>query len=93
MAKISKAGIQSNLDFYPVSLVFAYLPLLQLLQFIVSADAINLLHRDIKMKNIFVVQSHSFKLVRLAVGNFRAAQRGEEGVRGAGWVGFSPNSL
>ncbi|CAM9827660.1 unnamed protein product [Ascophyllum nodosum] len=50
----------------------------QLLQFIVSADAINLLHRDIKTKNMFVVQTHSLELARLAVGNFGAAQRGEE---------------
>jgi len=61
-------------------------PLLQLLQFIVSADAINLLHRQIKMGNMFVVQSHSLELARLAVGNFGAAQRGEEMVRYA--VGF-----
>ncbi|CAM9827730.1 unnamed protein product [Ascophyllum nodosum] len=50
----------------------------QLLQFIVSADAINLMHRDIKTKNMFVVQTHSLELARLAVGDFGAAQRGEE---------------
>ena len=54
---------------------------IQLLKFIVSPDAINLLHRDIQMKNMFVVQSHSLELARLAVGDFGAAQRGEERVR------------
>lgn len=54
---------------------------MQLLQFIISADTINLLHRDIKMKNMFVVQSYNLELVRLAVGDFGAAQRGEEMVR------------
>ena len=56
----------------------------QLLQFIVSADAINLLHRDIKMKNMFVVQAHSLENARLAVGDFGAAQRGVETVRRSG---------
>ncbi|CAM9571594.1 unnamed protein product, partial [Ascophyllum nodosum] len=50
----------------------------QLLQFIVSADDINLLHRDIKMKNMYVVQAESLEHARLAVGDFGAAQRGEE---------------
>ena len=54
---------------------------LQLLRFIVSSYAINLLHRSIQMKNMFVVQSHSLELVRLAVGDFGAAQQGEERVR------------
>ena len=54
---------------------------MQLLHFIVSADAINLLHRHIKMENMFVTQSHSLELARLAVGNFGAAQRGGERVR------------
>jgi len=61
--------------------VFTSLFFLQLLQFIVSADAINLLHRDIRMKSMFVVQSHSLELARLAVGEFGDAQRGEERVR------------
>lgn len=55
----------------------------QLLKFIVSADAINLLHRDIKMKNMFVVHSQSLELARLAVGDFGAAQRGEETAAGS----------
>ena len=54
---------------------------MQLLQFIISADAINLHHRHIKMENMFVTQSHSLELARLAVGNFGASQRGEEMVR------------
>lgn len=54
---------------------------MQLLHFIVSADAIHFMHRDIKMKNVFVVQSHNLELARLAAGDFGAAQRGEEKVR------------
>ena len=53
---------------------------IQLLHFIVSAYGINILHMDINMNNIFVVQNHSLELVKLAVGNFGCAQRGEERV-------------
>lgn len=53
----------------------------QLLQFIVSADEINFVHMDIKMTNMFVVQSQNLEMAKLAVGDFGSSQRGEEQVR------------
>ena len=76
----------SNLfEIYPLTSRFLSLPgnidPFQLLQFIVLADGINLLHMAIKMTNMFVVQNHSLELVRLAVGDFGSSLRGEERVR------------
>ncbi|CAM9571173.1 unnamed protein product [Ascophyllum nodosum] len=73
---LSQAGPLSDRHFNSIKAIARIV--FQLLQFIVSADAINLLHRDIKMKNMFVVQAHSLENARLAVGDFGAAQRGVE---------------
>lgn len=43
-----------------------------------SGDAINLLHKDMKMQNVFVVQANNLQRVKLAVGDFGAAQLGVE---------------
>lgn len=53
----------------------------QLLRFIVSGDLVNLMHKDIKLDNIFVVNTHDTESATLAVGDFGAAQRGESTVR------------
>lgn len=40
----------------------------------------NLMHRDLKMHNVFVTQAHDLELAGLAVGDFGAAQEGFETV-------------
>lgn len=49
----------------------------QLLRFVVSGNQINLMHKDLKIANIFVTQAHNLELARLAVGDFGAAQEGD----------------
>lgn len=49
----------------------------QLLRFIVDGDSVNIMHKDIKMGNVFVVDTHDTESVTLAVGDFGAAQQGE----------------
>lgn len=51
--------------------------MLQLLRFIVSGDSVNFMHKDIKMGNVFVVNTHDTESATLAVGDFGAAQQGE----------------
>lgn len=53
----------------------------QLLRFIVAGDTVNIMHKDIKMDNVFVVNTHDTESATLAVGDFGAAQRGEPTVR------------
>lgn len=48
----------------------------KLLRFIVAADAVNLMHKDIKLENIFVSNAHNLELAGLAVGDFGGAQNG-----------------
>lgn len=57
--------------------------LLQMLHFIVLADGIDLINRHIKIENMFVTQSHSLELTRLAVGNVGAAQLWKQTARDA----------
>ena len=47
-----------------------------------SGDSINLMHKDIKMQNMFVVNAHNLEMATLAVGDFGAAQRGVPTVTG-----------
>lgn len=53
------------------------LQLFQLLRFIVSGDAINFMHTDINMENIYIRCGENVRQVKLAVGNFSGAQNGE----------------
>lgn len=53
----------------------------QLLRFIVSGDSVNIMHKDIKPGNVFVVNTHDTESATLAVGDFGAAQRGVPTVR------------
>lgn len=57
-------------------------PAKKLLRFIVEGDAINLMHKDIKMENMFVTKMHDLDQASLAVGDFGGAQIGEETVSG-----------
>lgn len=41
----------------------------------------NLMHKDIKMENMFVTNVHDLDRASLAVGDFGGAQMGEETVR------------
>lgn len=52
----------------------------KLLEFVVAGDAENLMHRDIKMQNMFVAKAHDLDRAELAVGDFGAAQRGDQAV-------------
>lgn len=45
-----------------------------------SGNYIHLMHRDIKSSNVFVTQAHNLEVAALAVGDFGAAQEGEENV-------------
>ncbi|CAM9261297.1 unnamed protein product, partial [Sphacelaria rigidula] len=49
----------------------------QLLRFIIAGDERNFMHKDLKMDNIYVRNTHDLDLVQLAVGDFGGAQRGE----------------
>lgn len=55
----------------------------KLLRFIVSGDSINLMHRDIKMQNMYVRNADDLTRVELVVGDFGGAQRGEQTVNSA----------
>lgn len=48
----------------------------KLLRFIVAADATNLMHKDIKLENIFVSNAHDLEQAELSVGDFGGAQNG-----------------
>lgn len=52
----------------------------QLLRFVMAGNYMHLMHRDVKIQNIFVKQAHNLELAELAVGDFGAAQEGQENV-------------
>lgn len=54
----------------------------QLLRFIVSANNVNLMHKDMKIENLFVRHAENPEIAELAVGDFGATQRGEVTVSG-----------
>eukprot|EP00903_Cladosiphon_okamuranus_P008033 g7749.t1 len=60
----------------------------QLLRFIVEGDSVNIMHKDIKMGNVFVANTHDPESATLAVGDFGAAQRGEP--MAGGGVSYRP---
>lgn len=49
----------------------------QLLEFVVSGNHENLMHKDLKMANIFVTGAQNLEFAQLAVGDFGAAQEGD----------------
>lgn len=48
----------------------------QLLRLIVAGDAMNLMHKDIKLENVFVRNAGNLQLAELALGDFGGAQNG-----------------
>lgn len=65
------------------------LPRWKLLRFIVSGYSVNLVHGDIKAWSLFVVNAEDLDLAELAVGDFGAAQLGEQTVGGRNY--FRPH--
>lgn len=65
---------------HPAPLLFLSFPRFvldaKLLRFIVAGDATKLMHKDIKLENIFVSNAHDLELAELAVGDFGGAQNG-----------------
>lgn len=49
----------------------------QLLQFIVMANELGMMHKDIKMRNLYVRNAGNDQDAELMVGGFTAAQRAE----------------
>lgn len=54
----------------------------KLMRFIVKACSIHVMHKDIDVWNLFVVNAEDLDLAELAVGGFGAAQQGEQMVGG-----------
>lgn len=52
-----------------------------------SGDSINMMHRDMKIQNIFVTNATNLELAELAVGDFGGAQHGHQTVRVRGALG------
>ena len=50
------------------------------MKFIVSGCSMNLMHKDIDVWNLYVVNAGNLELAELAVGHFAAAQQGGRAV-------------
>lgn len=63
-------------------LVLLRLAFEKLMRFIVKACTIHIMHKDIDVWNLYVVNAGDIDLAELAVGGFGAAQQGEQMVGG-----------